>query len=92
MKGNENDIVSRSEVERLRRFLAFRYPRLDGDEQLVYCRQEVLPENFDVEEVDGKPVRSETYEKTEIALALFDERSNSMVVCEENNVYYTKSC
>ena len=88
-EGNENDIFSRNDVERLRRFLAFRYPRLDGDEQLEYCRQKALPESFDIDKVDGRAVLAKRT-GTEIAVALFDERSNSIVLYEENNVYHTK--
>ena len=53
MDTNQCDIFSRDYVEKLRLFLAIRYPRLDGDEQLLYCRHETVPETFDENKVDG---------------------------------------
>ena len=53
IENNQSDIISRDLVEKLRLFLARRYPRLDGDEQLTYCEQDVVPECFDEDQVDG---------------------------------------
>ena len=51
---NAKEILSREDVENLRRFLALRYPRLDGEDQ-VYCRQNEIPENFYFDKLDGGP-------------------------------------
>ena len=77
-KENAKEVITRNDIEKLRRFLALRYPRLDGEEHFEYCRQTELPENFDYDKIDNVPKFDQMYKKNETAVALVEDQNDSL--------------
>ena len=85
---NVDEVYSRENIEALRRFLALRYPRLDGDENFEYCRQDEVPETFDFDKVDAPPMVHQVPFKvtTEVPFAIVEDGTE---VCQEPKLYHT---
>jgi len=83
---NSSDVISRDDIDKLRRFLALRYPRLDGNELYGYCRQTELPENFHYDEVDNIPAYNDMHKKTESAVAFVADKNVDLALFSKSGV------
>lgn len=70
-------VLSREEVEKLRRFLAIRYPRLDGASESEYCIQSETVEEFFPDKMDGGPSIKDSNEEITLGIISDEMRAGS---------------